>query len=67
MNVTASTAPNDPDRNEFHPPPRCEKGHQSFGFNLEVFRLERQGRPGLQMDEAKAGLRVGQCSPGALR
>ena len=67
MNVTASTAANDPDRNELHPPPRREESHQRFRFNLEAFRLERQGRPGFQVNEPQSGLRVGKSPPRALR
>jgi hypothetical protein len=67
MNAAASTAVNDTDRNELHPPPRREEGHQRFRFNLEAFRFERQGRPCLQVDEPEAGLGVGQGLSGALR
>ena len=46
---------------------RREKGQQHFGFDLEVFRVQRQRRPGSQMDKPEAGLGVGQRPPRALR
>ena len=42
--------------------PRREEGHQHLGFDFEVFRAQRQSRPGFQMDEAKTALRVGQVA-----
>jgi len=44
--MTAATAADDLDRNELNLTPGSEEGHQRFGFNLEVFSFQRQGRPG---------------------
>src|ERR1039457_4650734 len=57
MNVAASSAANDTDRNELHPLPRREEGHQHFRLDLESLRVERQRRPSWQVNEAETRLR----------
>lgn len=63
--MAAAAIAGDLDGNKLNPAPVREKSHQCFGFDLEMFRFERQSRPGLQMDETKAALRVRQISAGA--
>jgi len=66
----AAPAPaDDPDRHERDRVRRRQKRHQRFGFHFKMFRLERQGRPGCQVDEPETALRVGQGTaraPGEL-
>ena len=60
MNMAAPAPADDPDWHERDRVRRRQKRHQRFGFHFKMFRLEWQGRPGCQVDEPEAALRVGQ-------
>ena len=67
MDVTAAATVNDLDGNKCDRMFRRKKGHQHLGFNFKMFRVQRQRRPGSQMNEPEAALRVGQMPSRALR
>ena len=67
--MAVATATNDLDGDKRHRMFRREEGHQHFGFDFKVLRIQRQAGPGFQVDETKAALRVGQMPtdvPGQL-
>jgi hypothetical protein len=67
MNMAAPAPADNLDRYKRDRMLRRKECHQHFGFDLEVFRFERQGRPGSQVDEPKTTLRVGQVFARAPR
>ena len=69
MNMAAPAPADDADGHERDRMRRCQERHQRFGFHFKMFRLERQGRPGCQVNEPETALRVGQGTaraPGEL-
>jgi len=56
MDMTAATAADDWMGTNATGCFRRKKGHQNLGFDLEMFRVQRQRRPGCQVNEPVAGI-----------
>ncbi|HEY1790352.1 MAG TPA: hypothetical protein VGJ73_19555, partial [Verrucomicrobiae bacterium] len=67
MNPAFSSGSDGADGDKFNGVVARHECHQHLGFDFEALSGQVQIRPGLKMDEAKAGLGVGQMASGVLR